>query len=228
MPRSRRLPCAGDKSEHGFLNKVFKDKDEESKYVLFVPPSYKGDTAFPVILFLHGAGERGTDGKKQAKVGLGKAIKDKKQDFPFIVVFPQAQKTWQASSPDGKRAVAILDDVQKHYKIDPKRVYLSGLSMGGFGTWSMAAAMPTRWAAIVPICGGGNPKTADKIKDIPCWAFCGDADKLVVGVRKMVDALKAAGGQPRYTEYPGVGHNSWDRAYATAELYVWLRKQHLK
>jgi predicted peptidase len=221
---------AGEKSAHGFVHKVYKDGDGEWKYVVFVPPSYKGDKEFPLILFLHGAGERGTDGEKQAKVGLGKAIRDKKEKFGFIAVFPQATQSWQARSPDAKRALAILDQVEKDYKVDRKRVYLTGLSMGGFGTWSLAAANPTRWAAIVPVCGGGNPKTAEKIKDIPCWIFHGDADK-AVNVQKsrdMFDALKAAGSSARYTEYPGVGHNSWDRAYGTAELFDWMGKQHLK
>lgn len=128
---------AGDKDEHGFVSKVYKGKEGESKYVVFVPHDYKGDKDYPLILFLHGAGERGTDGKKQAMVGLGKAIKDKKEKFPFIVVFPQAQKTWQAGSPDGKRALGILDEVQKDYKVDPKRIYLTGLSMAATarGAW---------------------------------------------------------------------------------------------
>lgn len=221
---------AGDK-ETGFINKVFKSKDSEVKYIVFVPKDYTGEKEFPVILFLHGAGETGTDGKKQAAVGLGKAIRDKKEKFPFIVVFPQSQKGgWGAKNGEGDRAVAILDEVEKNYKTDKKRVYLTGLSMGGFGTWSMAVAHPERWAAIAPICGGGDPKQAAKIKDIPCWCFHGDADTAVkVDLsRKMIQALKDAGGSPKYDEYPKVGHNSWDRAYANAELYEWFLKQSIK
>jgi len=148
-----------------------------------------------------------------------------KEDFSFIAVFPQSQKrTWKADSDDAKRALAILDEVQKSYKVDAKRIYLTGLSMGGFGTWSLAAAFPERWAAIAPICGGGNPSTAEKIKNVPCWCFHGDADKAVKveQSRSMIEALKKAGASPRYTEYEGVGHNSWDRAYGTAELYEWF------
>jgi predicted peptidase len=102
--------------------------------------------------------------------------------------------------------------------------------MGGFGTWSIAAKYPERWAAMVPICGGGNPSKAELIKDIPCWCFHGDKDSAVPveKSREMIKALKAAGGNPNYTEYPGVGHNSWDKAYGTAELYEWMLKQHLK
>ena len=221
---------AGD-TKTGFLNKIHKGKDGDVKYIVFVPPSYKGDKEFPVILFLHGAGESGTDGKKQAGTGIGKAIRDKKENFPFIVVLPQSQKGgWKAESVEGKRAVAILEDVEKDYKTDKKRVYLTGLSMGGSGTWSLAAAYPDRWAAIAPICGGGDPKNADKIKNLPCWFFCGDKDspKLVENNRAMLKALKNAGSSARYEEYPGVPHNSWDKAYATAELYTWFLKHTTK
>jgi predicted peptidase len=221
-----------DKGERGFLDRVFKDASgAEARYILFIPHDYKGDRPYPLILFLHGAGETGTDGKKQAAVGLGPAIRKQEKSFPFIAVFPQSQKrTWQADSDDGRRALAILDLVQKEYKVDAKRVYLTGLSMGGYGTWSLAARHPERWAAIAPICGGGDPKQAVKIKHIPCWCFHGDADKAVpvTRSREMIEALKAAGGQPKYDEYPGVSHNSWDRAYGTKELYEWLLKQQLK
>jgi predicted peptidase len=215
----------------GFVDKVRKGPDgKESKYIVFVPAAYKGDKEYPVILFLHGAGERGTDGKKQAAVGLGAAIRKNEKDFAFIAVFPQAERTWSADSPDGMRAVAILDEVMKEYKTDKKRVYLTGLSMGGGGTWSLAAKYPERWAAIVPICGFGNPESAVKIKDIPCWCFHGDADPAVKvdQSRAFIAALKKAGAEPKYTEYPGVGHNSWDKAYATPELYDWLLMQKLK
>jgi predicted peptidase len=102
--------------------------------------------------------------------------------------------------------------------------------MGGAGTWSLAVKYPDKWAAIVPICGRGDPKQAEKIKHIPCWCFHGDADKAVKVEysREMIKALKEAGGSPKYTEYPGVGHNSWDRAYGTRELYDWLLAQKLK
>src|SRR5262249_17824040 len=150
----------------------------EAKYVLFVPHDYKGDKAYPLILFLHGSGESGTDGKKQVAVGLGPALKKHEKAFPFLVVFPQSQKySWQADSQDSQRAIAILDEVMKSYKVDPQRVYLTGLSMGGSGTWSLAAKYPGRWAAIVPVCGGGDPKQAEKIKHLPCWCFHGSADK---------------------------------------------------
>jgi predicted peptidase len=118
----------------------------------------------------------------------------------------------------------------KEYKIDAKRQYLTGLSMGGAGTWSIAAAHPKRWAAIVPICGGGNVNDVDKLKDIPVWSFVGDkdSDRTVTGMKDLTDALKKAGAEPKYTVYPGVGHNSWDMAYGTDELFKWMLEQKKK
>jgi predicted peptidase len=224
---------AGD-LKHGFVPRVHKGADGDSKYYLFVPHSYTGEKEYPLILFLHGAGERGDDGETPVKQGIGNAIKfkDGEKKFPFFVMFPQCGKKgfWKAGGPDADRAMAMLDTVMKEYKIDSKRLYLTGLSMGGAGTWSLAAAHPEKWAAIAPICFGGDPSTAEKIKHIPCWCFCGDKDnpKLLEGCRTMVKALQAVGGAPRYSEYPYVGHNSWDSAYVTPELYPWLLSHKLK
>lgn len=218
----------------GFLNRVHKDSDgNEAKYMLFVPHFYSNEAKnpYPVILFLHGSEQSGTDGKKQVILGLAGAIKNRESTFPFFVIFPQSQKrTWQADSGDAKRALDILGEVEMEYKIDRKRVYLTGLSMGGIGTWNLAIAHPEKWAAIVPICGRGDASKAEAIKDLPCWCFHGDADwnVPVEGSREMIDAMIKAGGKPKYTEYPGVGHNSWDRAYRTPELYTWLLTQHKK
>lgn len=223
---------ADEAPKTGFVDKTFKNADgTTSPYVVFVPKDYDGKKEYPVILFLHGSGE--TKGGKQTpvQVGIGPAIKKREKDFPFIVVIPQSEKrTWKADSDDAKRALAILDEVEKDYKVDKKRQILSGLSMGGMGTWSIAQATPDRWAAIVPICGRGDTSKADKIKDIPCWCFHGDKDAAVKveGSRDMIEAIKKAGGNPKYTEYPGVEHNSWDKAYGTDELYKWLLEQKKK
>jgi predicted peptidase len=213
----------------GFLDKTHKNADgTESPYVVFVPAAYDGKTETPVILFLHGAGETKGGAKKPVEVGIGPVIRKQEKEFPAIVVIPQSEKrTWAASSDDGKRAMAILDTVTKEYKTDAKRTYLTGLSMGGYGTWSIVAANPDRFAAIVPICGGGDPNTAAKFKDVPCWCFHGDKDAAVPVQRSrdMIEALKKAGGAPKYTEYPGVAHNSWDAAYADKEMWKWLFAQ---
>ena len=214
----------------GLLDRTFTDADgKEAKYALFVPHDYNGDKAYPLVLFLHGAGETGSDGKKQTYVGLGPVARMNADKFHFFILFPQSQDhTWNADSKDGQRALDMLAAVQKEYKIDDKRLYLTGLSMGGFGTWSLAAKYPDRWAAIVPICGGGDPEQAKALKDIPCWVFHGDADPAVPVKRSrdMIEALKAVGGQPKYDEYAGVGHNSWEMAYNTPALYEWLLMQH--
>lgn len=226
------ITFAEDKPKTGFVDKTFKNADgTTSPYVVFVPKDYDGKKEYPVILFLHGSGETKGGSKAPAEVGIGPAIKKREKDFPFIVVIPQSEKrTWKAGSDDGKRAIAMLDEVVKEYKIDTKRQILSGLSMGGFGTWSIAPTTPERWAAIVPVCGAGNPADAEKIKAIPCWCFHGDEDKAVnvKGSRDMIAALEKAGAKPKYTEYPKVGHNSWDAAYGTDELYRWLLEQKTK
>jgi predicted peptidase len=240
------LALADDKPATGFIDKTFKNADgTESPYVVYVPKNYDGKTEVPVILFLHGAGEtkqvakkdgkakdgKAKEGKMPVEVGIGPAIKKREKDFPFLVVIPRAEGFgWAAESANAKRALAMLDEVMREYKVDPKRQYLTGLSMGGMGTWSIAVAQPDRFAAIVPICGRGDPKAAGKIKDLPCWAFHGDADPTVrvEGSRDMIEAIKKAGGSPKYTEYPKVGHNSWDMAYNTDELYTWLLEQKKK
>jgi len=227
-------------ADTGFIDKTYKDSSgTEYKYVLFVPHNYSKDKPTPTILFLHGAGEtkqkegaktKGTP-KMPVEVGIGPAIKKREKTFPFLTIIPQAPRFgWGAGTDGAKMALAILEVVEKEYNVDAKRVYLTGLSMGGMGTWSLAMAMPDKWAAIVPICGRGDTKSADKIKDLPCWAFHGDADNAVpvAGSRDMIAAIKKAGGEPKYTEYPGVGHNSWDKAYDTDELYEWMLKQSKK
>lgn len=219
----------------GFQDREFKDPDGKmAKWAVFVPKEAQKPQAgqkFPLILFLHGSGETGTDGKRPSQVGLGPAVKKRQDTFPAFVLFPQSQKrSWQAKRPDADRALAILDQFLKDNPVDPDRVYLTGLSMGGYGTFSLAAAEPKRWAAIVPVCGGGKSADAETFKHIPCWCFHGDKDAAVPvnRSREMIAALKKAGVEPKYTEYPGVDHNSWDRAYATPELYDWLFAQKRK
>jgi poly(3-hydroxybutyrate) depolymerase len=217
--------------ERGFVNRVYRNEAGEHKYVVFVPQGYTEEKSWPTILFLHGAGERGSDGKAQVTVGLGRAIQARHETFPFLAVFPQckdrsvpARRGWLPETADGKRALAILAEVEKVYRVDKDRVYLTGLSMGGFGTWAHAAADPERWAAIAPVCGGGDPSTATKLVNLPTWAFHGAEDRVVPAdeSRRMITAIEQAGGKPRYTEFAGVQHNSWDSAYATDELYTWM------
>ena len=222
---------AADDGKRGFVEKVFQDDAGEHRYVVFVPAAYSPSKTWPVVLFLHGAGERGTDGKAPLNVGLGSLVKAREVSFPAIVVFPQCENThgralegWLAGSTDANRALRILEQVQKDYRVDAKRRILTGWSMGGFGAWSLAAADPSRWSCLVPIAGGGKAEWAEKLKDLPIWAWHGDDDHAIVATRsrEMIDALKAAGGTPRYTEILSGDHDSWKIAYADDRLIAWM------
>lgn len=217
-------PKADDEATPGFHLRTLKSGGDDRKYTVYLPRGYDGTKAFPVVLFLHGSGERGTDGVVQSQVGLGPAILKNPDGFPAIAVFPQARSTWRAGSEDGRAALAILDEVLATFKADRERVVLTGLSMGGAGAWSIGAAHPERFAAVIPICGRGRTAFADSLKKVPVWAFCGDADRdrTVINGREMVEAVRAAGGKARLTEYRDVGHNSWDRAYNDPELVDWM------
>ncbi len=222
---------SADDGKRGFVEKVFKDESGDHRYAVFVPPSYSPSKAWPVILFLHGAGERGTDGKVHLNIGLGSLVKAREATFPAIVVFPQCENTrgrllegWLAGNADANRALRILEQVEKDFKIDPKRRILSGWSMGGFGAWSIAAADPARWSALVAIAGGGNKEWAEKLKDLPTWTWHGTNDGAVNvnRSREMVEAIKAVGGSPRYTEIADGDHDSWKMAFADDRLFAWM------
>jgi predicted peptidase len=219
----------------GFLTRTVTLADgQAARYAVFVPHGYRPDDPVPVILFLHGAGEGGADGEAPTRVGLGPAVRQRAATFPFLVVFPQSPDrppntfwTWAPGQPGGDRALAALEAAQREYLTDPRRVYLTGASVGGTGVWHLAAAHPERWAAIVPVCGVGPVDRAEAVGCVPCWCFHGAEDRSVpvAHSRDMIGALRRAGGSPRYTEYAAVGHNSWENAYGTDELYTWLRQQ---
>jgi acetyl esterase/lipase len=211
----------------GFHLRPLKSNGGGRKYVVYIPTGYDGSKPFPVVLFLHGAGERGRDGARAASVGLGPAIFNNPVTFPAIAVMPQAEKTWEAGSEDAKAALAALDEVLGSLKVDRRRVAITGLSMGGRGTWEVAAENSDRFSAVVPICGRGKVASARTLAALPVWVFVGDDDRdeTVQNSRGMVAALAAAGGKPRYTEYRDVGHNSWDRAYNDPALIAWMLGQ---
>jgi len=200
-------------------------------YLLFLPKGYQARSSqrWPLLLFLHGAGERGADLQKVKTHGPPKLLK-KRPDFPFMVVSPQC--------PEGEiwsdeLLLALLDQVMAKYKVDPTRVYLTGLSMGGFGTWSLGLKYPERFAAIAPICGGGEPlaillaspnKTA-ALKSLGVWAFHGAKDPVVKleESEHMINALKKAGvTDVTLTVYPDAQHDSWTETYANPKLYDWF------
>ena len=194
-------------------------------YLLYLPADYGKEQGkkWPLMVFLHGAGERGTDIEVVKKHGPPKIVESKK-DFPFIVASPQCppNRWWQPHE-----VIALVDEVSQKYSVDPDRVYLTGLSMGGFGTWETAARYPERFAAIVPICGGGDPRRVRSLREMPTWVFHGDKDEAVPVERsvEMVDALKKAGNEGvKFTRYPDAGHDSWTATYDNAELYEWMLK----
>lgn len=196
-------------------------KTVSCQYLLFLPDGYREEQRrWPMIVFLHGAGERGNDLKKVKIHGPPKIVENQR-DFPFIVVSPQchADEWWSNDV-----LIALLDEVTAKYAVDNGRVYLTGLSMGGFGTWNLACAYPDRFAAIAPICGGGNPGEACNLKKVPVWAFHGARDKVVSlkESKKMVNAVKSCGGDARLTVYPNSSHDCWTETYENNELYEWF------
>jgi predicted peptidase len=212
----------------GFLNRVIEADGKSIPYVVYVPKDFSPEKKWPVILFLHGSGERGTDGLKQSQVGIGTALRLYPERYPAVVVMPQCAPNAGWRGDMNGLALTALDKTIEEVNGDRSRQYLTGLSMGGFGSWSIATADPTRFAAVVPICGGGEPGKASALKDLPIWVFHGDADQSVPVQRSrdMVEAIKAAGGTlVKYTELPGVPHNSWDAAYSDKAMAEWLFAQ---
>ena len=220
-------PTAAGQLTPGFHLRTLALDGQDRKYTLYLPPGYDGQKAYPVVMFLHGSGERGEDGVLSARVGLGPAIAGNPEGYPFIGIFPQARKTWDAGSDDARAALATLDEITRICKVDTNKVVLTGLSMGGGGSWSIGAAEPQRFSAIVPVCGYGTNEAALKLKNKPLWTLIGDADmeRLLQSTRSMTRALKEAGSSVRYTEYRTIGHNSWDRAYNTPGLISWMLDQ---
>lgn len=198
-------------------------------HLLYLPQGYDVDRKrrWPLIVFLHGSGERGTEIERVKTNGLPKRL-DEGFDLPAIVISPQCPKDvswsdgWMVEGLD-----ALIDDALKRYRVDPARVTLTGLSMGGFGTWALGAAHPEKFAALVPVCGGGDPDLAYRLRTIPIWAFHG-ADDPVVPVQRtqeMADALRRYHGDIRVTIYPDTGHDSWIQAYDDPALYDWMLAQ---
>jgi predicted peptidase len=210
-------------------------------YAVYVPPDFDTVDAWPVILALHGAGERGTDGARQLQIGLAAAIRAHPERVPAIVVFPQAPEgtSWLGEPADA--AMAALDEAMREFHGDPDRVYATGLSMGGYGTIHLALAHPRRFAALVVVCGGifahatttavrqsplatSYAQVAKALRATPVWLFHGADDDVIPAAesRALFAALRAEGAPVRYTEYAGVGHASWTRAYEERELWEWL------
>jgi len=228
----------------GFDKLLYISEKDTMAYRL-LQPEQQAKKNFPLVIFLHGIGERGNDNQAQIKHIADLFLDpDTKTRFPGYVLAPQcpAKMMWARHDKHEGRLImrekptramamliALIDKIEKDFPVDPARIYVTGLSMGGYGTWDLIARFPDRFAAAVPICGGGDPETAFSIKHLPLWAFHGALDKVVLPQqsRVMIKALQDAGGTPGYTEYPDTGHDSWVNAYSDPNLLPWMFDQYL-
>jgi predicted peptidase len=243
------LPAHARSHETGFVDRTITIQTIQYKYQVFVPEDWTPHRKWPVILALHGAGERGNDGLLQTDMGIGTAIRSNRSAIKAIVVMPQCAKNlWWILPPMDDLAMTALAEATKEFHGDTRRTYLTGLSMGGYGAWHLAQKYPGRFAALVVICGGirppaaaqkaypdlakvtppDAPKTyiaaAQRVGKTPVWIFHGAADDIVsvTESQRMTEAMKQIGAEVHYTEYPGVGHASWNRAYDEPKLFPWL------
>lgn len=232
------LPCAGQNAVDGFVARVYRHGSQSMPYRFFIPPGYKQEMQYPLVLWLHGAGGAGRDNRAQISgdqiPGTHTWTKPQNQtQHPAFVLAPQSPTNWVSAgldrlSPEMSMVLSIIEAVRSEFNIDPARIYVAGQSDGGVGTWNVITQKPDFFAAAVPLCGVGDPSRVSKIVDLPIWAFHGERDRVisVIESRKMVNALRRAGGHPRYTEYPNVGHDVWPRAFAELDLVEWLFAQH--
>ncbi len=197
-------------------------------YLLHLPPGYgEGDQRWPLVFFLHGAGERGSNLELVKKHGIPQ-VAERDPSLPFVAVSPQCpEEHWWPMEMEALHA--LLQDVLARYAIDTRRVYLTGLSMGGYGSWHLGARYPELFAAVVPICGGmsGPARAVCALKGVPVWAFHGAKDPTVPleQSQRLVDALRECGGDARLTIYPECGHDAWTETYDNPALYTWLLAQ---
>lgn len=241
---------AQDKS--AYKKEIYISGNDTLPYRILLPLNYDASKKYPLIYFLHGAGERGNDNEAQLVHGSTMFLRDSiRQNYPAIVVLPQCPansfwsnvqftndsvtKAWQFHfQADGeptigmKLAQGLLKKILNDYPVNKKQVYVAGLSMGGMGTFEIVRRNPKLFAAAMPICGGAEPSTASKLTKTKWWVFHGDADNVVPEhfSKDMVEAMKAAGVDVKYTVYPGVGHNSWDNVFVEPGLFAWLFAQH--
>lgn len=205
-------------SEREYFNEI--TKTVGYRYHLFIPDYKIPDGGYPMLLFLHGAGERGNDLDLVKLHGINNML-TVYDPLPFIVISPQVPDGgwWDSESLN-----ALIDHAVASYPVDTERIYVTGLSMGGYGTWDLIIRYPGRFAAAIPICGGGNWLLAHRAKDVPVLAFHGDADPVIPLERsvEMVEALQEAGGNATLTVYPGTGHDAWTPTYGNKEMYEWL------
>lgn len=230
--------------EH-FSKEEFKRDENSLLYRFSSPENYNSESLerYPLLIFLHGAGERGNDNEIQLSyVDKIFGSEEFRYEFPCFVIVPQCpeDKRWvevdwglpshtqpEEMSISLKLTMALVYETMMNYRIDTQRIYVVGLSMGGYGTWDLITRFPYLFAGAIPICGGGDEKVADKIVDVPVWAFHGAKDKAVPvdRSRNMINTIKENGGNPKYTEYPDKGHLVWTSAFETEGIWEWLFSQ---
>lgn len=229
---------AAASSATGILFKSLDLDGERFVYSVYVPLEYDPDKEWPVILFLCGSGDTGDDGLRPLDSGIGRVLRRDRRMIPAIVVFPQCRPNSLWTGKMARMALRCLEQTSREYNLDHERVYLTGLSLGGAGAWSIGTDYAQHFAAIVPICGfldnisgPAEPRVLERttaaLRDVPIWTFHGGADRNVPvqRTREIVAALRQAGNRVQYTEYPEVGHTCWDKAYDDRELWRWLFAQ---
>jgi predicted peptidase len=210
--------------ETGFLERSASVNGVEHRYAVYVPREYDPAINWPAILFLHGYGESGSDGLLPLAVGLGEAIMRQRTAWPFVVVFPQKPEH-KALWPNFPTLLdEVLRQTEDELSIDEDRRYLTGLSQGGHGTFTLARSLRWSFAAIAPICGFPDPSVVKDLRGMPVWAFHGERDPVVPPEKAVavIEALQKAGSEARMTLYPDLDHNSWDRAYQDEKLAEWF------
>jgi predicted peptidase len=198
----------------------------------FVPRKHPGDREWPLVVFLHGVGENGTDGRKHLAVGLPRYIADHEETFPAVALFPQCRTAWKYVGEDERRVLDGIEETRRRCRIDARRIYLTGMSQGGSSAFDLAAKHPALWAGVVPVCGAGYAEDAPRIT-APLWIFHGEKDPVVppsgpnrwddrnLGGRDMAKLIPHA----KYTEFEGADHFIWDRVYADPVMWGWLLQQ---
>ncbi len=250
------LPMTGWAKMHGddqhghFVARTLDIEGRHYRYQVFVPAHHPAQDT-PIVLFLHGSGERGSDGMRQLNAGLGPYLKQHADDFPALVVLPQVPENEEWMGINARMALAALDAASKEFGADSNRTYLTGMSMGGYGSWEVALMQPQRFAALAVVCGAIHPPRDERktlyvsalvddpdpyttlvtrLRDVPIWIFHGARDDLVPleDDRRIVATARQLGVEIRYSEYPYGNHNAWDASYNDPSLWDWMFAQHLQ
>jgi len=232
------------RAKSDFQAKVFHSpQGNKIPYQIYLPDDLQSDKLYPLVIFMHGSGQRGSNNINQLSLGVREIRSFSIQhDEPAIIIAPQVpyHDQWVNISPGShspensgqptiamKLTIALMNNILQTFPVDKNRIYVTGLSMGGFGTWDLIQRFPDTFAAAIPVCGGGDKNKAEQIRHIPVWAFHGEKDTIVEPSRsrEMITAIKNAGGNPKYTEYKNVMHDAWTATYSDKNVLKWLFSQ---